>query len=60
VEEGLAGRPVSVSSIEAAARLAGASLQDVNSDIHAGEEYRRAMIPVFTGRALKRALERAG
>ena len=60
VEEGLAGKPVSVSSIETAARLAGASLQDVNSDIHAGEEYRRAMIPVFTGRALKRALERAG
>ena len=59
VEEGLAGKPLSVSSIEEAARLAGASLQDINSDIHAGEEYRRAMIPVFTGRALKRALERA-
>ena len=59
VEEALAGKPLSVSSIEAAARLAGASLQDINSDIHASEEYRRAMIPVFTGRALKRALERA-
>ena len=59
VEEALAGRPLSVSSIEEAARLAGASLQDINSDIHASEEYRRAMIPVFAGRALKRALERA-
>ena len=59
VEEALAGKPLSVSSIEDAARLAGASLQDINSDIHASEEYRRAMIPVFTGRALKRALERA-
>jgi carbon-monoxide dehydrogenase medium subunit len=59
VEGGLAGKPLSVSSIEDAARLAGASLQDINSDIHASEEYRRAMIPVFTGRALKRALERA-
>jgi carbon-monoxide dehydrogenase medium subunit len=59
VEEGLAGKPLSVSSIEEAARLAGVSLQDINSDIHASEEYRRAMIPVFAGRALKRALERA-
>ena len=57
VEEALAGKPLSASSIEAAARLAGASLQDINSDIHASEEYRRAMIPVFTGRALKRALD---
>jgi len=59
VEEALAGRPLSGSSIEEAARLAGVSLQDINSDIHASEEYRRAMIPVFAGRALKRALERA-
>jgi aerobic carbon-monoxide dehydrogenase medium subunit len=59
VEAGLGGKPLSMSSIEEAVRLAGASLQDVNSDIHASEEYRRAMIPVFTCRALKRALERA-
>ena len=59
VEARLAGKPLSVSSIEEAVRLAGASLQDINSDIHASEEYRRAMIPVFTWRALKRALERA-
>ena len=59
VEEGLAGKAPSVGSIEEAVRLAGASLQDINSDIHASEEYRRAMIPVFTRRALKHALERA-
>ena len=59
VEQALAGTPLSLRSIEAAARLAGASLKDVNSDIHASQEYRRAMIPVFTQRALERALARA-
>jgi carbon-monoxide dehydrogenase medium subunit len=58
VEEKLAGKALSVSSIEDAVRLAGASLQDINSDIHASEEYRRGMIPVFAGRALKGALAR--
>jgi carbon-monoxide dehydrogenase medium subunit len=59
VEELLAGKAASNGSIEAAARLAGATLEDVNSDIHASQEYRRAMIPVFTERALKGALTRA-
>jgi carbon-monoxide dehydrogenase medium subunit len=59
VEQRLAGQPSSTGSIEAAARLAGAHLEDVNSDIHASQEYRRAMIPVFTGRALAGALARA-
>ena len=59
VEEQLAGKELSMRSIEAAARLAGAGLADINSDIHASEEYRRAMIPVFTERALARALARA-
>jgi carbon-monoxide dehydrogenase medium subunit len=58
VEAALAGKPLSMPGIEAAARLAGAKLGDVNSDIHASQEYRRAMIPVFTERALKRALAR--
>ena len=58
VEEALVGKAASTSTIEAAARLAGANLADVNSDIHASEEYRRAMIPVFTQRALARALAR--
>ena len=41
-----------------AARLAGSDLEDVNEDIHASEAYRRAMIPVFTRRALDGALVR--
>ena len=45
-------------SIDAAALNAGATLDDVNSDLHASEEYRRAMVQVFTGRALKGALAR--
>ena len=59
VEQALTGKQPSKGSIEAAARLAGAKMQDVNSDIHASEEYRRAMIPVFTERALSAALTRA-
>ena len=47
------------STIEAASRSAGAALEDINSDIHASREYRRAMIPVFTQRALMAALDRA-
>ena len=60
VEKALAGKPASAASIEAAARNAGATLEDVNSDIHGSSDYRRAMIPVFTERALKRALARVG
>jgi carbon-monoxide dehydrogenase medium subunit len=60
VEKALAGKPASAASIEAAAQNAGAKLQDVNSDIHASDEYRRAMVGVFTDRALKKALGRAG
>jgi carbon-monoxide dehydrogenase medium subunit len=59
VEEALKGKPASKSSIEAAAQLAGKDLADVNSDIHASESYRRAMVPVFTRRALEAALARA-
>jgi carbon-monoxide dehydrogenase medium subunit len=59
VEEALAGKSASKEAIDAAARQAGEDLQVINSDIHASEEYRRAMIPVFTGRALEAALKRA-
>jgi aerobic carbon-monoxide dehydrogenase medium subunit len=59
VEEQLAGKELSARSIEAAARLAGAGLEDINSDSHASQEYRRAMIPVFTERALTSAAARA-
>ena len=59
VEAALAGKPASSSSIDAAVRSAGATIEDINSDIHASREYRRAMIPVFAERALSRAIARA-
>jgi carbon-monoxide dehydrogenase medium subunit len=58
VERALAGKAASAATVEAAARNAGAGLQNVNADIHASEEYRRAMVAVFTERALKGALAR--
>jgi carbon-monoxide dehydrogenase medium subunit len=60
VEKALAGTPASADSIEAAARTAGATLEEINSDIHASADYRRAMVGVFTERALKAALARVG
>ena len=59
VEQALAGQPLSDATIAAAARLAGADLAEVNTDIHASGDYRRAMIQVFTRRALERARSRA-
>ena len=60
VEKALEGKPASAASIQAAAHNAGGTLADVNADIHASEEYRRAMIQVFTERALQKALARVG
>ena len=58
VEKTLAGKPATAATVEAAAQNAGAKLQDINADIHASDEYRRAMVAVFTERALKAALAR--
>jgi carbon-monoxide dehydrogenase medium subunit len=58
VEEALAGKTASKETIAAAARQAATDLRVVNSDLHASEAYRRAMVPVFTRRALEKALER--
>jgi carbon-monoxide dehydrogenase medium subunit len=58
VEEALTGQPLSAKTIDAASQLAGQGIRDVNADIHASEPYRRAMIPVFTRRALERAAAR--
>ena len=58
VEEALVGEPASKDAFASATKDAGADLPVVNSDIHASEEYRRAMIPVFTRRALEGALSR--
>ena len=59
VEKALAGKPASADTIAAASRTAGSELTSINADLHASEEYRRAMIPVFTRRALVGALARA-
>ena len=59
VESALTGKAASQDTIAAAAREAGGALADLNSDIHASEDYRRAMVPVFTERALAAALARA-
>ena len=60
VEKVLEGKQASAESFETAARNAGATLEDINSDLHASADYRRAMIQVFTERALKGALARVG
>jgi aerobic carbon-monoxide dehydrogenase medium subunit len=59
VEEALANRPLSKDSIAAAAEMAAEGLEGINSDIHASVDYRRAMVPVFTRRALEGVLARA-
>jgi len=59
VEQQLNGKKASSEAFAVAAKNAGADLKDVNGDLHAGEEYRRAMVAVFTRRALDAALTRA-
>ncbi len=58
VEAALVGQPATGSATAAAAKGAGAALSDVNADLHASEAYRRAMVSVFTKRALDGALAR--
>ena len=58
VEAALTGKPATRDAIAAASRDVGADLESVNSDLHASEEYRRAMVDVFTKRALLAALAR--
>jgi carbon-monoxide dehydrogenase medium subunit len=57
VEQALAGKPATRETIASAS--AAASVDELNSDIHASDEYRRAMLKVFTRRALEAALARA-
>ena len=59
VEQALAGQPLSAKTIESAAQIAGKDIKEISADIHASESYRRAMIPVFTRRALEGAAARA-
>ena len=59
VEKALAGQKANADVIKTAAVQAGSTIADLNADLHASAEYRRAMIPVFTRRALEKALARA-
>jgi carbon-monoxide dehydrogenase medium subunit len=58
VEQALEGQPLTTSTIEGAAKVAGEGLGELNSDLHASADYRRAMIQVFTRRALTAAMAR--
>jgi carbon-monoxide dehydrogenase medium subunit len=58
VEQALEGKALNAESIAAACAQAGEGL-DLLGDIHASAEYRAAMIKVYAGRALAKALERA-
>jgi carbon-monoxide dehydrogenase medium subunit len=58
VEKMLAGQPASAGTIEQASKAAAAELGDVNADLHASADYRRAMVGVFTRRALTAAVTR--
>lgn len=59
VEQSLQGKQASAATIDAAAKVAAANLDGLNSDMHASAEYRQAMVGVFTRRALEKALARA-
>jgi aerobic carbon-monoxide dehydrogenase medium subunit len=58
VEKQLTGAKATAETVTAASKNAGADLKDVNSDLHASDDYRRAMVAVFTRRALTAALAR--
>jgi carbon-monoxide dehydrogenase medium subunit len=58
VEQALVGRSLSKASVAAAAQTATLNVAEINADIHASAEYRLAMIPVFTRRALEGAMAR--
>lgn len=57
-ESALVGGDGSAEAIDAAAAQSGESM-DYLGDIHASDEYRRAMVKVYTKRALARAITRA-
>lgn len=59
VEDALVGTDGSAEAIAAAARHATVDVE-INSDIHAGSEYRAAMAVVYTRRAIEAALARLG
>lgn len=61
VEAALTGKALTDDVIEAAAAAVDNDLDDqILGDIHASAEYRRSIAPVFVGRALHSAAQRAG
>jgi carbon-monoxide dehydrogenase medium subunit len=56
VEKALAGKKAD--GIAAAAASAAGDVADLNADLHASADYRKAMIPVFVKRAVEKALAR--
>lgn len=59
VEDALTGQTLTPESIEAAASQAANDIGDVNSDIHASVDYRRAMAVVMARRAITAAAGRS-
>ena len=59
VEAALAGQALTPEAIEAAASHAADGIDDVNSDIHASADYRRAMAVVMARRAITAAAGRS-
>ena len=57
VEKALAGKKAD--GIAAAVASAASEVADVNADLHASADYRKAMIPVFVKRAVEKALQRS-
>jgi carbon-monoxide dehydrogenase medium subunit len=58
VEQALAGQRASHETFAAVTKDAAAEVRVVNADLHASEDYRRAMISVFARRALEAARAR--
>ena len=59
VEQAIVGQRATADVMEKAATAAADGLDELNDDIHASAEYRRAMVSVFTRRALEQAVSRA-
>jgi carbon-monoxide dehydrogenase medium subunit len=57
VEQALAGKKAD--GIVAACQSAASDVGDVNADLHASADYRKAMIAVFVRRAVEKALSRS-
>ncbi len=57
VEKALAGKKAD--GVAAAVASAAGDVADLNADLHASADYRKAMIPVFVKRAVEKALARS-